>query len=65
MRLSTMACRSCGLGPKNIKKGIVKPVSEPAVSKPHPSKGIIPNNKRKVSVPTKSPARTFNTLGDN
>lgn len=59
-----MVCRSCGLGPKKSKRVSSPKVETANVSKPHPNKGIIPNTKKKVSVPTRSPARTFNTLGD-
>lgn len=58
-----MACRSCGLGPIKPKRSYNQPKAEKIVTKPHPSKGIITSNK-KVSVPTKSPTRTFNTLGE-
>ena len=60
-----MSCRSCGLGPIKPRTVYSRTKAETAnVSKPHPSKGIIPNTKKKVSVPTRSPARTFNTLGE-
>lgn len=58
-----MVCRSCGLGPTKNKKSYSQSNVEKVAVKPHPSKGIITSNK-KVSVPTKSPTRTFNTLGD-
>ncbi len=60
-----MSCRSCGLGPIKPRTVYTKSKVETTnVSKPHPSKGIIPNSKKKTSVPTRSPARTFTTLGD-
>ena len=57
-----MACRSCGLGP--TKRTYSQPKVEKVVNKPHPSKGVIGVSTKKVSVPTRSPARTFNTVGD-
>jgi hypothetical protein len=59
-----MACRSCGIGPIRSKKNYSKPKVE-VVAKPHPSKGVISTNTKKVSVPTRSPARTFNTVGES
>ena len=59
-----MVCRSCGLGPKKIYRSSPKPKVEVTTPKPHPAKGIIDNTKKKTSVPTRSPARTFKTLGD-
>ena len=59
-----MVCRSCGIGPKKNYKSSNKPKAEIVSAKSHPAKGIIDNTKRKVSVPTRSPARTFKTLGD-
>lgn len=60
-----MSCYSCGLGASKTKRSYSKAKVETVTySKPHPSKGIIPNSKKKASVPTRSPARTFNTVGD-
>jgi hypothetical protein len=59
-----MVCRSCGLGPKKNYKASNKTKVEPIVPKFHPSKGMINSTKKKTSVPTRSPARTFKTLGD-
>ncbi len=59
-----MVCRSCGLGPKKIYKASNKTTVEPVTTKSHPSKGIINGTKKKPSVPTRSPARTFKTLGE-
>jgi hypothetical protein len=58
-----MVCRSCSLGPVKPKKNYNQTKIEKVAAKTHPSKGIITSNK-KVSVPTKSPTRTFNTLGE-
>jgi hypothetical protein len=57
-----MVCRSCSLGPSKVKPNKTK--SEP-VNQSKPMKGLVNTSKRKVSVPTRSPARTFNTVGDN
>lgn len=57
-----MVCRSCSLGPSKVKPNKTK--SEP-VNQAKPMKGLVNTSKRKVSVPTRSPARTFNTIGDN
>lgn len=59
-----MACRSCGIGPKKIKKFPPK-IDNDSISRSHPSKGVIENTQKKTSVPTRSPARTFKTLGEN
>lgn len=59
-----MVCRSCGIGPSKNYKSVNKTKTEKVAAKQHPSKGVIDNTKRKVSVPTRSSARTFPTLGE-
>jgi hypothetical protein len=59
-----MVCRSCGIGPSKNYKSVNKSKIEKVTAKSHPSKGVIDNTKRKTSVPTRSPARTFTTLGE-
>lgn len=59
-----MSCRSCGLGPYKAKPAPAKPKTESTVTKPNPISPRIENTNRKVSVPTRSPARTFKTTGD-
>ncbi len=59
-----MSCRSCGLGPYRAKAAPAKPKAENETTKQNPISPRIENKNRKVSVPTRSPARTFNTVGD-
>ena len=62
--MSIMSCRSCGISPYRAKVASAKPKNDPAPNKPNPTRPKIENTNRKVSVPTRSPARTFNTVGD-
>lgn len=55
-----MSCRSCGLGPTKVVTPRAK--TPPNVNKVK-AKGAVEISK-KVSVPTRSPARTFNTTGE-
>lgn len=60
-----MSCRSCGLGPSPIKKSASKPVAAPIVNRSVPTKAKIESNvKKKTSIPTRSPARTFPSVGE-
>ena len=56
-----MACRTCGIGPvKKMPPTTVKNI--PDTNKVKIKGAITPS--KKVSLPTRSPARTFNTPGD-
>lgn len=59
-----MSCRSCGISPYRPKVSPAKPQTNSATTKSHPNRPKIENTNKKVSVPTRSPARTFNTVGD-
>lgn len=57
-----MVCRSCGLGPSRPTIKRAKTVVTTNTSKP--IKGTIPPHKSKTVIPTRSPAKTFTTVGD-
>lgn len=57
-----MACRSCGLGPGRPKNRV--PLAQPATNRSKPPKGVIQTTKQKTTIPTRSPSKTFTTVGD-
>jgi hypothetical protein len=57
-----MVCRSCSLGPSPARKASAKPRTNVVITKPNTGK-TVPAGK-KTSVPTRSPARTFNNVGE-
>ncbi len=61
-----MTCRSCGLGPSPVRRTPVKPTTAKVVhrSVPTRAKSEQPVKSKKLAIPTRSPARTFNTLGE-
>ena len=62
--MSNMSCRSCGINSYKPKISVAKPRDDSVPNKPNPTRPKVENTNRKVSVPTRSPARTFNTVGD-
>lgn len=61
-----MTCRSCGLGPSPVKRTPAKPTTSKIVHKSVPTRAKLnqPAPAKKPSIPTRSPGRTFNTLGE-
>ncbi len=58
-----MGCSSCGIGPSSVKRSSAKPTKQSVVVR-SPAKIISNTTSKKMSVPTRSPARTFNTVGE-
>ena len=56
-----MSCRSCGLGPS--RPVIRKQKVDPTINRNKPPKGLVTASK-KVTIPTRSPPKTFTTVGD-
>lgn len=60
--MSTMACRSCSLGSS---RPVVNRVKKESVNNNNkPLKGLVTSDKKKTNIPTRSPAKTFTTVGD-
>ena len=55
-----MACRSCGLGPS---RPVIKKPKPQITNSGKPPKGLVTTTK-KTNIPTRSPAKTFTTVGD-
>lgn len=60
--MSIMVCRSCGLGPSKSKT-IKKPIETVSDRNKH-IKGVVQNSTKKTAIPTRSPSRTFPTIGE-
>ena len=59
-----MVCRSCGISwTSKVEKSKTKAV-EPVIARVK-AKGVVDTTSKKVSVPTRSPARTFKSLGED